>query len=316
MKILQIQNLTVSFDTEKAVDDVSLVLNKGEVVGLVGESGCGKSLTALSVLKINPPNSKLSGKIIYKDIDLLSLDEKTIRDIRGNKISYIPQDPMSALNPVLTIGEQIKEVVEVHRGISRKDSFTESLNALKSVQIPAPEKRINDYPHQFSGGMKQRALIAMALITEPDIILADEPTTALDVTIQIQILEIMKQIRKKGKTILLITHDLAQIQEICDRVYVMYLGKIVEHGNVKDILTNPKHPYTIGLLNSLPDERKKTLTPISGSPPSMHSIPSGCAFHPRCPHVFEKCRKEIPQLYKIKDLPNHESRCFLEVGGV
>ena len=316
MKILEIQNLTVSFDTEKAVDDVSLVLNKGEVVGLVGESGCGKSLTALSVLKINPPNSKLSGKIIYKDIDLLSLDEKTIRDIRGNKISYIPQDPMSALNPVLTIGEQIKEVVEVHRGISKKDSFTESLNALRSVQIPAPEKRINDYPHQFSGGMKQRALIAMALITEPDIILADEPTTALDVTIQIQILEIMKQIRKKGKTILLITHDLAQIQEICDRVYVMYLGKIVEHGSVKDILANPKHPYTIGLLNSLPDERKKTLTPIAGSPPSMHSIPSGCAFHPRCPHVFETCRKEIPQLYKIKDLQGHESRCFLEVGGV
>src|SRR3989338_10032742 len=212
MKILEIQNLTVSFGAEKAVDDVSLVLNKGEVVGLVGESGCGKSLTALSVLKINPPNSKLSGKIIYKEIDLLSLDEKTIRDIRGNKISYIPQDPMSALNPVFTIGEQIKEVVEVHRGISKKDSFTESLNALKSVQIPAPEKRINDYPHQFSGGMKQRALIAMALITEPDIIIADEPTTALDVTIQIQIIEIMKQIRKKGKTILLITHDLAQIQ--------------------------------------------------------------------------------------------------------
>src|SRR3989338_908421 len=314
MKILEVQNLTISFDGKNAVDGVSIDLEDSEIVGLVGESGCGKSLTAFSVLGIYPPNSKLTGKILYKGKDLLTLDEESKRKIRGNQISLIPQDPLSALNPVFTVGNQIAEVLEVHKQVSYKDALLSAKSSLEMMNIPNPSSRINDYPHQFSGGMKQRALIAMALVGQPDVLIADEPTTALDVTIQLQILEIMKNLKKQKKAILLITHDLAQVSEICDRVYVMYLGKIVEHGLTKDIFTNPKHPYTIGLLNSLPDENKKLLNPIFGQPPSINSIPLGCAFHPRCPFVFEKCKKEIPELYDITDNKHHRSRCFLEIG--
>lgn len=312
MSILEIQNLTLSFNNKKAVDDLSFTLNPGEIVGLVGESGCGKSLTAFSILGIHPPTSKLSGKIFYNENNILDLDEESKRKIRGNKISLIPQDPLSSLNPVFNIGDQIGEVLEVHKSASRGEALSVSQRALELVHIPNPNERVKDYPHQFSGGMRQRVLIAMALVSEPDILIADEPTTALDVTIQLQILEIMKELKNKGKAILLITHDLMQVADVCDRVYVMYLGKIVESGSTKEIFTNPKHPYTIGLLNSLPDEKKKQLIPISGQPPSIDSIPGACAFHPRCPFVMEKCKKEIPDLYDVKDSREHKSRCFLE----
>ena len=311
--LLEVQNLSVSFNGKFAVNDVSFYLNSNEIVGLVGESGCGKSLSAFSILGISPPNSKLSGKVIYLGVDLLSLDDESKRKIRGNKISLIPQDPLSSLNPVFTIGDQISEVIEVHKNINHGEALSLSQKALTSVNIPSPSERINYYPHQFSGGMRQRALIAMALVSEPDILIADEPTTALDATIQLQILEIMKDLRSKGKAILLITHDLAQVADVCDRVYVMYLGKIVEAGETKEIFANPKHPYTIGLLNSLPDENKKTLNPIYGQPPTIDSIPSGCAFHTRCPFVFDRCKKEVPELYDVKGSSGHKSRCFLEI---
>lgn len=313
MSVLEIKNLTISFDGKKAVDNLSLELNAGEIVGLVGESGCGKSLTAFSVLGITPPDSALSGEILYNKNDLLKLDAESKRKIRGNKISLIPQDPMSALNPVFTVGEQISEVLEVHKNISHSEAIKISKDTLASVNISNPEQRLNDYPYQFSGGMRQRVLIAMALVNEPDVLIADEPTTALDVTVQLQILEIMKELRNKGKAVLLITHDLGVVSEVCDRVYVMYLGKIVESASTKEIFSNPKHPYTIGLLNSLPDEKKKLLSPIKGQPPSIDSIPSGCAFHPRCDLVMDKCKNSIPELYNVKQVKEHKSKCFLEV---
>ena len=313
MSVLEIKNLTISFDGKKAVDGLSLELNEGEIVGLVGESGCGKSLTAFSILGITPPGSNLNGEILYKGSDILKLDGEAKRKIRGNKISLIPQDPLSALNPVFTVGEQIYEVLEVHKKISYSEAVKITKSAFEDVSIPNPEQRLKDYPYQFSGGMKQRVLIAMALVNEPDILIADEPTTALDVTIQLQILEIMKSLKKKRKAVLLITHDLGVVSEICDRVYVMYLGKIVEAASTKEIFTNPKHPYTIGLLNSLPDETKKTLSPIKGQPPSIDSIPLGCTFHPRCNFVMDRCRNEIPEIYEVESSKEHRSRCFLEV---
>ncbi len=313
MSVLEIKNLTISFDGKKAVDNLSLELNQNEIVGLVGESGCGKSLTAFSILGITPPNSNLEGQILYKEQDLLKLDDESKRKIRGNKISLIPQDPLSALNPVFTVGEQISEVLEAHKKLPYLEAVKISKAALESVNIPNPAQRLKDYPYQFSGGMKQRVLIAMALVNEPDLLIADEPTTALDVTIQLQILEIMKDLKKKGKAVLLITHDLGVVSEVCDRVYVMYSGNIVEAASTKEIFTNPKHPYTIGLLNSLPGENKKNLLPIKGQPPSIDSIPSGCAFHPRCDFVMDRCKSKIPELYEIKSTKEHKSRCFLEV---
>ena len=312
MSILEIKNLTISFDAKKAVDNLSLELNQSEIVGLVGESGCGKSLTAFSILGITPPGSSLDGEILYKGKDLLKLDDESKRKIRGNKISLIPQDPLSALNPVFTVGEQVSEVLEVHKKLSYAEAVKISKTAFENVNIPNPEQRLKDYPYQFSGGMKQRVLIAMALVSEPDVLIADEPTTALDVTIQLQILEIMKDLKKKRKSILLITHDLGVVSEVCDRVYVMYLGKIVEVASTKEIFTNPKHPYTIGLLNSLPDESKKVLSPIKGQPPSIDSIPLGCAFHPRCNFVMDRCKSEVPEIYEVKSSKEHKSRCFLE----
>lgn len=310
MDILEVKNLTISFQGKKAVDDVSFSLKPGEIVGLVGESGCGKSLTAFSILGINPPESVSSGDVFFKNENLMKMDFESKRKIRGNKISLIPQDPLSALNPVYTIGEQIIEILEVHKGMSREMATEQAIKTLESVNIPNAKQRLHDYPHQFSGGMRQRVLIAMGLVTGPDILIADEPTTALDVTIQLQILEIIKELKNKGKAILFITHDLAVVSELCDKVYVMYLGKIVEAASTKEIFSNPKHPYTQGLLNSLPDESKKRLEQISGQPPSINSIPSGCSFHPRCNKVFDRCKTEIPDLYNAgKD---HLSRCFLE----
>lgn len=313
MKTLQVENLTLCFGNKKAVDNLSLDIYENEIVGLVGESGCGKSLTAFSMLSIIPPGSTLTGKVIYKGQNLLSLESEAIRQIRGNKISLIPQDPMSSLNPVFTVGDQITEVLEAHKSIKHNDALRFAKTKLEEVNIPNPSSRLNDYPYQFSGGMRQRVLITMALANEPDILIADEPTTALDVTIQLQILELMKNLKNKGKSILLITHDLAVVSEICDRVYVMYMGKIVESASIKEIFLSPRHPYTIGLINSLPDENKKKLSPIKGQLPNLGSIPTGCAFHPRCDFIFERCKKELPDLYDVKALKEHKSRCFLEV---
>lgn len=313
MNILEVKNLTISFSGKKAVDNLAIELKPKEIVGLVGESGCGKSLTAYSILGIFPPGSKVDGEIYFKGANILSLDEESKRKIRGDKISLIPQDPLSALNPVFTVGDQIAEVLEVHKKSSHSNSLLQTESVLEKVNVPNPKMRLKDYPHQFSGGMRQRVLIAMALVTEPDIILADEPTTALDVTIQLQIIEMLKDLRNKGKTVLLVTHDLAQVAEICDRVYVMYMGKIIEEAPTKELFLNPRHPYTKGLINSMPDETKKSLTPISGQVPSIDSIPSGCAFHPRCPYVFDRCSKEIPDLYQVSNNANHKSRCFLEI---
>lgn len=313
MAVLEIQDLIISFNGKNAVDKVSLYLDEGEIVGLVGESGCGKSLTAMSVLGLYPPNSNIHGKILYKNTNILSLSEEAKRNIRGNKISLIPQDPLSALNPVFPIGDQISEVLVTHKKTSKQEALNTAVKVMESIHVPASRERLFDYPHQFSGGMRQRALIAMALVTEPDILVADEPTTALDVTIQLQILEIMRQLKQKGKAVLLITHDLGVVSEVCDRVYVMYMGRIVESSTKEEVLTNPKHPYTIGLLNSLPNENKKELTPIPGQPPSLSAIPSGCSFHTRCSHVFERCRQEVPELFNVKDKADHKSRCFLEV---
>ena len=310
--ILEVKNLTISFEGKKAVDDVSFSLNPGEIVGLVGESGCGKSLTAFSILGINPPGSTLSGDVFFKNENLMKMDFESKRKIRGNKISLIPQDPLSALNPVYTIGEQIVEILEVHKGLSREKAILQAIKTLESVNIPNAKQRMSDYPHQFSGGMRQRVLIAMGLVAEPDILIADEPTTALDVTIQLQILEILKELKNKGKAILFITHDLAVVSELCDKVYVMYLGKIVEAAKTKEIFSNPKHPYTQGLLNSLPDEKKKRLDQILGQPPIISSIPPGCSFNPRCNKVMDKCKIGIPDLYKVSGDGTHLSRCFLE----
>ncbi len=309
-KILEIKNLTISFDEKIAVNEINLDLYPGEIVALVGESGCGKSLSAFSILGITPPGSKLSGEIIYEGKDLLKLDHESRRKIRGNKIALIPQDPLSALNPVYTIGDQISEILETHKGMKSSEALALSVKALEEVNIPNPKQRVDSYPHEFSGGMRQRVLISMALVTNPDILIADEPTTALDVTVQLQILQILKDLKNKGKSILLITHDLAVVSEVCDRVYVMYLGKIVESTSTKEIFSNPKHPYTIGLLNSLPDENKSKLIPIKGYPPSINSIPQGCSFHPRCSQVMDRCKTEIPDLHKVST--DHESRCFLE----
>lgn len=310
--ILEVKNLTISFEGKKAVDDVSFSLNPGEIVGLVGESGCGKSLTAFSILGINPPGSTLSGDVFFKNENLMKMDFESKRKIRGNKISLIPQDPLSALNPVYTVGEQIVEILEVHKGLSREKATSQAIKTLESVNIPNAKQRISDYPHQFSGGMRQRVLIAMGLVAEPDILIADEPTTALDVTIQLQILEILKDLKKRGKAILFITHDLAVVSELCDKVYVMYLGKIVEAAKTREIFSNPKHPYTQGLLNSLPDEKKKRLDQILGQPPSISSIPPGCSFNPRCNKVMDKCKTIIPDLYNVAGDDSHLSRCFLE----
>lgn len=311
--MLEIKNLTIAFEEKKAVDGLSLNLHKNEIVGLVGESGCGKSLTAFSILGIIPPGSNISGEIIYKEHNILSLSEKEKQAIRGNKISLIPQDPMSALNPVFTIGNQISEIIQVHQKVSQNEAIKKTIVGLESVNIPNPSDKLNDYPYQFSGGMRQRVLIAMALANEPDILIADEPTTALDVTIQLQILELMKELKKRNKTILLITHDLAVVSEVCDRVYVMYLGKIVESAPVQEIFNNPKHPYTQGLLNSLPVENKKEIAPIKGQLPNLGSIPSGCTFHPRCDYAMGKCKKELPELYTVAGAAEHKSRCFLEI---
>ena len=317
--LLQVKGLKTGFKTEsgwvKAVDGVSFDLYAGEVVGLVGESGSGKSVTALSILRLipDPPGKIVEGSILYKGRDLLQLPWEEMRKVRGNEISMIFQEPMTSLNPVFTIGMQMMEVVLNHERVSRKDAFDRAVRMLDLVGIPDGVSRMKAYPHQFSGGQRQRIMIAMALACNPSLLIADEPTTALDVTIQAQILELMLKIKdeRKDAAILLITHNLAVVAETCHRVIVMYGGKIQEIAPVRELFKNPQHPYTRGLLASLPNvdgERKARLVTIPGNVPSVFDLPAGCKFNSRCPEKYERCDVE-PEL--IETSPGHWVRCHL-----
>jgi oligopeptide transport system ATP-binding protein len=319
--LLEVKNLQTYFSTRegtvKAVDGISYDVMEGETVGIVGESGCGKSVSALSILNLipDPPGKIVGGELIFEGRDLLQLSEKEIRRIRGNEIAMIFQEPMTSLNPVLTIGRQVSEPLELHRGMNKSKSIQESIKLLEAVQIPAGESRIGGYPHQFSGGMRQRVMIAMALSCSPKLLIADEPTTAIDVTIQAQLLELMQALaRDTGASLILITHNLGVVARYADRVNVMYAGRIVEKGTAEDIYHDPRHPYTIGLLRSVPrlDEAiKEKLIPIEGIPPDLTDVPKGCAFHPRCSFAFDQCSQETPLLNAVSN--GHYKACWADV---
>ncbi|MGG0449554.1 ABC transporter ATP-binding protein [Priestia megaterium] len=318
-KMLQIKNLHVQFSTYggrvQAVRGVSFDLHKGETLAIVGESGCGKSVTSQSIMRLipTPPGRITSGSILFKGQDLTKLSEKKMRDIRGADISMIFQDPMTALNPTLRVGEQIAENIMHHENISKEKAKEKAFETLELVGIPNPKERLKQYPHEFSGGMRQRIVIAMALVCNPEVLIADEPTTALDVTIQAQILELFKDIQQKTDvSIVLITHDLGVVAQVADRIAVMYAGKIVEIGTRRDIFYTPQHPYTKGLLRSVPrlDLYESELVPIAGSPPDLFAPPSGCSFAPRCPYVMEVCDRMYPASTKLKE--SHQVHCWLQ----
>ena len=313
-KILEVRNLQTSFTTErgvlKAVDDVSFELSAGKTLGVVGESGCGKSVTSLSIMRLipNPPGKITGGEILYKGRDLLRLSAEEMRKIRGNEISMIFQEPMTSLNPVFTIGNQLMEAILLHQDLSKSEALNKAVEMLRLVGIPAPEKRVRDYPHQLSGGMRQRVMIAMALSCNPKILIADEPTTALDVTIQAQILDLLRDLQQKtGLALLLITHDLGVVAEMAHDVVVMYAGRVVERAPVNEIFKSPKHPYTRGLLNSIPvlsrdptgKVKKSRLEPIPGIVPSLFDLPPGCRFQERCTLASEECRTSEPALREL-----------------
>ena len=316
-KILEVKNLKTFFYTNngvvKAVDGVSFDLKFGETLGIVGETGSGKSVTALSILSLipQPPGKIVDGEILFDGKDLLKMSNRKLQNYRGNRISMIFQDPMTSLNPVYTIGNQIMESITVHRKLKKKDIIKESLKLLEMVEIPEPIKRLNSYPHEFSGGMRQRVMIAMAIANSPSILIADEPTTALDVTIQAQILELMDSVKiKTNSSIIIITHDLGVVAKYASRVMVMYAGKPVEFSTVNNIFYSPLHPYTMGLMESitrLDEEKKEKLKPIKGSPPSLIDLPEGCIFRVRCKYVIDKCRKKYPPL--IEAIKGHKVAC-------
>lgn len=313
--LLSVQNLTVEYTTGDevvhAVNGVSFELARGETIGLVGETGAGKTTIAKSILRVLPdPPAKVRGGEIYLDgIDLLALDEKAIRKVRGNKVSMVFQDPMTALNPVITVGDQICEVIKLHEKVNGKEAFEKTQEMLERVGIP--RERYSEYPHQFSGGMKQRVVIAMALACNPELLLADEPTTALDVTIQAQVLDMIARLKSERNTsMIMITHDLGIVAEVCDKMAVIYAGKIIEYGSKEDLFDYPSHPYTVGLLGALPslDEDKERLHTIPGLPPNPADLPKGCSFHPRCSQAQEVCSQgEIP-MTEIR--PGHLCRCL------
>jgi oligopeptide/dipeptide ABC transporter ATP-binding protein len=319
--LLEIKGLQTYFYTyegiSRAVDGVDLTVHQGETVSIVGESGCGKSVTALSILRLvpNPPGRIVGGEIVFQGENLLTLEMPAMRKVRGNKISMIFQEPMTSLNPLFTVGFQISEILRLHKNLSKGEALNRSIEVLKMVGIPSPEKRVHDYPHHLSGGMRQRVMIAMAIACEPALIIADEPTTALDVTIQAQILDIMRDLKEKtGASILLITHNLGVVADAAERVIVMYAGKIVEHAGVGEIFENPRHPYTTALLKAIPHpdeerERKQGLYVIPGIVPSPAHLPPGCKFHNRCASVFDRCIKEEPPLFQVA--PDHLARCWL-----
>lgn len=322
--LLSIKDLTVEFDTEdglvRAVDGVSFGINKGETLGLVGESGCGKSVTALSIMQlIAKPQGKLRGSIVFENQDLLQINESSLRKLRGNRISMIFQEPMTSLNPVFTVGDQIMEAVCLHQCLPKHEAQSKAIEMLRLVGIPSPEQRVDNYPHQLSGGMRQRVMIAMALSCKPDLLIADEPTTALDVTIQAQIMELMKSLQEElGMGIILITHDLGVVAETCDRVAVMYAGQIVEEASVNDIFSSPRHPYTLGLLNSVPGyhgdditigaDGKPRLKTIPGMVPNLLALPSGCRFNERCFKAENRCRESA--IYLTSEEKNRMYRCL------
>jgi oligopeptide/dipeptide ABC transporter ATP-binding protein len=316
--VLEVQELRTVFHTEagvvKAVDGVSFSVRAGEVLAVVGESGCGKTVTSLSILGLipQPAGRIVGGKILFKGQDLAHMDPESRRRIRGDRIAMVFQDALTALNPVHRIGSQIAELILAHRNISRREAWNRAVELLKLVGIPNPRERARDYPHQFSGGMRQRAMIAMAIALDPDVLIADEPTTALDVTVQAQIIDVLLEVRKElGMAIILITHDLGVVAEIADRVVVMYAGQKIEEADVDTIYHNPKHPYTWGLLGSTTRTdrpRLEELTQIPGAPPSLINPPPACRFAPRCPHVQSICREEYPEL-RAASIPDHVAAC-------
>jgi len=316
--LLTVENLRTYFYTEegivKAVDGVSFTLPPGGTLGIVGESGSGKSVTALSIMRLVPsPGRIIGGELLFDGQRLLEKSEKEMREIRGNRISMIFQDPMTSLNPVLTVGEQVIETIMLHQKLHRREAWLKAVEILELVKIPRARDRVKDYPHQFSGGMRQRVMIAIALACHPRLLIADEPTTALDVTIQAQIIDLMKEIKKELNTaIILITHNLGLVAELCQKVLVMYAGDLMEYTDIQTIFQDPKHPYTWGLLQSLPRldrQRSQRLEQIEGQPPSLIKLPPGCPFHPRCQYGKAECRKEKPELIKVSS--DHLVSCWL-----
>ncbi len=320
MALLEVNDLKTHFRTDdgvvKAVDGVSFTVEKGQTLGIVGESGSGKSVTCLTIMGLNPRvNTITSGQALWKGKDLLRMNSRQLRQIRGDDIAMIFQDPMTSLNPVKSIGAQLIEAILLHRDVSKRAARTRALELLKAVGIPRAEQRIDDYPHQFSGGMRQRVMIAMALINDPDLLIADEPTTALDVTTQAQILDLMQKLQQDfGSAIICITHDLGVIAEIADDVVVMYAARVAEQAPVDNLFRRPHHPYTWGLLGSLPrlDINVERLTQIQGQPPSLLNPPRGCRFHPRCPYVMEICKTTEPELLPVSHDDQHFQRCHLD----
>jgi oligopeptide transport system ATP-binding protein len=320
-KLLQVEDLHVHFRTDdglvRAVNGVSFELNPGETLGIVGESGSGKSVTSLAILGLvpQPPGVIAGGRVWFRGEDLLRASPQALQKVRGKKIAMIFQDPMTALNPFLTVEEQLSEVTRLHLHHSAAQARKHAIEMLEKVGIPAAAKRVDDYPHQFSGGMRQRVMIAMALSCQPDILIADEPTTALDVTIQAQILELIHELQQKqGTAVILITHALGVVASVCRRVLVMYAGKVAEEAKVEDLFANPRHPYTLGLLKSIPrwdETRAERLVAIEGNPPDMAHPPSGCPFHPRCPYRMERCLAEMPPLFPRPDAGRYA--CFADV---
>ena len=317
--LLSMENMSTSFFTSKgvvpAVSDVSISIRKGEILGLVGESGCGKSVTSLSIMGlVAPPGRIVDGRIVFEGRDLTKLDYNSMCNIRGNEIAMIFQEPMTSLNPVFTVGRQVSEAIILHQKLSHEAAKAKTLEMFKLVGIPEPETRFGCYPHQLSGGLRQRVMIAMALVCEPKLLIADEPTTALDVTIQAQILDLMRDLRKRLDTaIVLITHDLGVVAELCDRVVVMYAGEVVEEADIFTLFEKPSHPYTLGLMGSIPgteaamgaDGRLQT---IPGMVPNLLHLPTGCRFHPRCPKAKPICREKAPTLFKVEE--GHAARCW------
>ncbi|MDR7869577.1 MAG: ABC transporter ATP-binding protein [Tissierellaceae bacterium] len=317
--ILDVRNLSVSFKTffgeVEAVRDISFTVGRKETVAIVGESGCGKSVTANSIMQLlpMPPAFFKGGEIIFKGEDLLKRSDKQMEEIRSSQISMIFQDPMTSLNPTMKIGSQIVEGIKKHKSLSSRDAKKRAIEMLELVSVPQPKKRVNQYPHEFSGGMRQRVMIALAMVSNPDLLIADEPTTALDVTVQAQILEIMKDIQEQmGMSIILITHDLGIVADMSDKVLVMYAGQILEEGLTEEIYKNPKHPYTIKLLESVPRldmSRDESLHSIDGTPPDLYIPPKGCAFYDRCEYALKICKDYMPQFHKHNT--THKSRCWL-----
>lgn len=318
--LLEVNDLRTTFHTHagmvRAVDGISFTIDKGRVLGIVGESGCGKSVTNLSILRLvpSPPGHTEARSILFDGNDLMKLSEREMRRVRGGRIAMIFQDPMTSLNPFMRVGRQISEATRIHLGHDRKTARQAAIEAMRRVGIPAPERRVDDYPHQFSGGMRQRVMIAMALSCEPDLLIADEPTTALDVTIQAQILDLLKKLRDDtGMAIILVTHDLGVVAGMCDEIVVMYAGRIAEQAPTGELFANPRHPYTRALLASVPrlDEQGRTrLRSIEGLPPDLIHMPPGCAFAPRCPHAQARCNEKVPELRPAGD--RHTMACILD----